>query len=349
LLSEGTADVQRVQALEAAGAEVLLAAAPGWKETEIATAVALAEERWGGLDGAIHAAGVAGERTFLPIAATGMEEAAWHFQPKAHGLLALDRALAGRRLDFRVAVSSLAAVVGGVGYAAYAASNLFVDAFVQSCAGRGDAAWLGIHWDAWGQEGAPLGEAAVTPLAAGLAPLAMTPAEGGEVFRRILAAATGEQVTVSTAALPERIAQAQQRAESRALAAGSAAGAERHPRPALATPFAVPETELEQAIAEVWRRILGFAEVGANDNFFEIGGDSFIAVRMASELQQALAREIPVAKLYQGLTIRALAQLLAPEAGAARERLAEHLAERRESMDRRQEFLAGRRAARRAT
>ena len=48
--------------------------------------------------------------------------------------------------------------------------------------------------------------------------------------------------------------------------------------------------------------------------------------------------DIPVAKLYQGLTIRTLAALLAEGDGGAEERLAAQLHERKESMDRRKEF-----------
>ncbi|HEV7516875.1 MAG TPA: hypothetical protein VGR07_11295, partial [Thermoanaerobaculia bacterium] len=65
------------------------------------------------------------------------------------------------------------------------------------------------------------------------------------------------------------------------------------------------------------------------------------------ELKQALAREIPVAKLYQGLTIRALAALLA-EGEGEEERLAAQLALRQESMGRRKEFQERRRSARRS-
>jgi phthiocerol/phenolphthiocerol synthesis type-I polyketide synthase E len=365
LLVEGAPDSERqarqVGLLEAAGAEVLVATARGWEEAGIAAGIERALARWGTLDGAIHAAGAAGERTFLPLAETGPEEAAWHFVPKVHGLYALHRALAGRRLDFRVAVSSLASVLGGVGSAAYAAANLVVDAFVEDRGGDGEAAgtaWMGIQWDAWRQDDAAPGEVAIevggAALSASLAELAMTPAEGGEAFRRILAAAPFELVTISTGSLAERIGQARSRAESRGMAGtaaaaavgGSLGGAELHARPVLPTPYVAPETELEQAIAEVWRRTLGFAQLGVNDNFFEIGGDSFLAVRLASELKQALAMEIPVAKLYQGLTIRALAALLAP-VESPEERLAHHLAERRETMGRRKEFLESRRSGKR--
>jgi acyl carrier protein len=190
----------------------------------------------------------------------------------------------------------------------------------------------------------------VTAMSAGLAELALSPAEGGEAFRRILSAATAEQVVISTGDIDQRIAAAGRRAEGRrrgqASQAGEAAHAQ-HARPALETPYTAPESELERSIAAVWQRTLGFERVGVHDNFFELGGDSFIAVRMASELKQALAREIPVAKLYQGLTIRALAALLA-EGEGEEERLAAQLALRKESMGRRKEFQERRRSARRS-
>src|SRR5262249_48855422 len=152
------------------------------------------------------------------------------------------------------AVSSLAAVLGGIGYAAYAAANLFVDAFVDDRSRDGEESWLGIQWDAWSLDDAPLGEGQVTALSAGLARLAVTPADGGEALRRRLAAATAELVTLSTADLEQRMAQALTRAAAREVATT----AERHARPALPTPYVAPETELEAAIAEVWQRTFGF-------------------------------------------------------------------------------------------
>jgi phthiocerol/phenolphthiocerol synthesis type-I polyketide synthase E len=344
---------RRRRELEAAGAEVALMTVDWSDPAAIAHAVAEGIERFGALHGAIHAAGIVGERTFLPLSETGPAERAWHFAPKAHALYALDEALAGRALDFRIAASSLAAVLGGLGYAAYAGANLFLDAFVQERA-RGATPWIGISWDAWQLGDAPLGEVEVTAMSAGLAELALAPAEGGEAFRRILAAATAEQVVISTGDLAARIAAAGRRAAARrgqetatADAADTAdTAAAQHSRPPLAVPYAGPETELERAIAAVWQRTLGFDRVGVDDNFFELGGDSFIAVRMASELKAALAMDIPVAKLYQGLTVRALAALLA-SGESAEERLAAQLALRKESMDRRKEFQERRRSAKR--
>lgn len=89
---------------------------------------------------------------------------------------------------------------------------------------------------------------------------------------------------------------------------------------------------------------MGFAELGVHDNLFELGGDSLIAVQAVSRLQDELGAPLQVAKLYQGLTIRALAGLLAQDDGAAAGELAAHFEQRRQSMDRRRELLERRRA-----
>jgi len=338
----------RVRALEAAGAEVLVVSADLGDPAAMAWAVEQGLARFGELHGAVHAASVVGERTFRPVAETGPEEAAWHFMPRAGGLLALDAALRehqiGVRLDFRLALSSLAAVLGGMGYAAYAAANLFVDAFAQASAGREDGGWLAVGLDLW-DLGGEAGEPDASAVSSDLARLAMTREEGGEVLRRVLAASTCEHVVVSTSDLGLRRAAAARRTEARRGRAGThAAGL--HPRPQIQTPYAAPDGEIEERIAAVWRESLGFADVGIDDNFFELGGDSFIAVRVAARLREALAVDLPVAQLYQHLTVRSLAGLLSQAAGQASAERAAQLDERRESMDRRKELLKRRRERR---
>ena len=184
-----------------------------------------------------------------------------------------------------------------------------------------------------------------------LAALAMGPREGEEAFRRAAALHGVDLVLVSTADLPARLERARRRAgalQERAGAAAVEGAAAQHPRPSLATPYAAPESDLERRIAEVWKRTLGFAQIGVHDNFFELGGDSFVAVQVVSRLQDELGIELPVAKLYQGLTVRSLAALLAEDAAAAGEQRAALLAERRESMGRRRELFEQRRSSKKS-
>jgi acyl transferase domain-containing protein len=336
----------RIAALRAAGAEVLELPADLADETAVTVAVVEAEARLGEIHGVIHAAGTAGERTFRLLSELGREECAWHFAPRIHGLLALDKALAGRRLDFCLALSSLGAVLGGVAYGAYAAANLFLDAFVEErrrAAGPGEPAWVALDWDLWAFEH----EAEqITEVRGDLAGLAMTPREGEEALALALRRLGPgiERLLVSTADLPARVAERRRRTAALRLPAAARGPLQTlHPRP-LETPYTAPETEIERRIAEVWQQTLGFASIGVHDNFFELGGDSFIAIQVVARLNAALGVELPVAKLYQGLTIRTLAALVAQDESAAAAHLTAQLAERRESMGRRKELLAARRA-----
>ncbi|MES1243433.1 MAG: SDR family NAD(P)-dependent oxidoreductase [Acidobacteriota bacterium] len=335
----------RVRDLEALGAEVLLLAADLADAGSLRDAVGQAEARFGALHGAIHAAGTAGERTFRLLRELDREACGWHFRPKVHALFALEAALAGHGLDFVAVVSSLATVLGGVAYAAYTAANLAEDAFVHEHnrrAGPGETPWLSLGWDVWQLEAE---EEQITAVRDDLAGLAMTPREGEEAFRRAVAAPGLGAVLVSTADLAARISTAGRRIGA---LQERAAPATLHPRPQIQTAFAAPETDLERRIAEVWKRTLGFEQIGAHDNFFELGGDSFLAVQVVSRLQEELEVELPVARLYQGLTVRSLAALLALDEAAAAERRSEQLEERRESMGRRREFLERRRSNRKS-
>jgi phthiocerol/phenolphthiocerol synthesis type-I polyketide synthase E len=341
---EAGVDQARVRALEELGAEVLVVPCVPGDEAAAREAVARAEERFGAVHGLIHAAGTQGERTFRLIRELDREACGWHFRPKAHAVYALENALAGRDLDLCILLSSLATELGGVAYAAYTAANCFLDAFAQDRARHGSLPWRSLGWDVWEFEGET---DQITAVRDDLAGLAMSPREGEEAFHRAAAVAGLDRVLVSTTDLTARIEQAGRRIgalRGRATAAPAAG----HPRPNLPVPYVAPASDLERRIAEVWKRTLGFEQIGVQDNFFELGGDSFVAVQVVSRLQDELGIELPVARLYQGLTVRSLAALLEQDRSAVVEQLAVQLEERRESMSRRREFMERRRTTRKS-
>jgi hypothetical protein len=81
-------------------------------------------------------------------------------------------------------------------------------------------------------------------------------------------------------------------------------------RPALAEPYAPPANPLEAAIAGLWQEQLGIDPVGVEDNFFELGGTSIAGVKIIALLKDWLRQDIPTVSLYEGPTVRALAQVL---------------------------------------
>jgi acyl transferase domain-containing protein len=87
----------------------------------------------------------------------------------------------------------------------------------------------------------------------------------------------------------------------------------RHPRPDLKTPYASPRDEFERRIVRLWEETLGVDRVGVNDNFFDLGGNSLIALELIAALKRELGFDVSVAAMYEVLTVRALVALIAPQ------------------------------------
>ncbi|PPJ04991.1 non-ribosomal peptide synthetase [Nocardia cyriacigeorgica] len=90
------------------------------------------------------------------------------------------------------------------------------------------------------------------------------------------------------------------------------------PEPQLQTRvFRAPSGPLEQAVAEVFGELLGTGEpVGADDDFFELGGNSLIATRVAARLGEAVGARVPARLIFEAPTVAGLAGKLEPLKGA---------------------------------
>ena len=91
--------------------------------------------------------------------------------------------------------------------------------------------------------------------------------------------------------------------DRKALAAANDEGPAKSKGPA-------PQTPTEKAVAAVWSELLSLPRVGVQDNFFTVGGDSLLALQLASRLKQRFAVDIPLHDLLQAPTIAAQAVLL---------------------------------------
>jgi thioesterase domain-containing protein/acyl carrier protein len=78
-------------------------------------------------------------------------------------------------------------------------------------------------------------------------------------------------------------------------------------RPALETPFREPAGEVEAAAASAFREVLGLERVGADDDFFDLGGDSLSAVELLTALGRTLGAELSAADLLEAPTPAGLA------------------------------------------
>jgi amino acid adenylation domain-containing protein len=74
--------------------------------------------------------------------------------------------------------------------------------------------------------------------------------------------------------------------------------------------LAVPFSPLESQIAEIWKELFGVDTIGVRHDFFELGGDSVLAVRMMDRIEQSLGTRLPLTSLYSAATVEKLAQVL---------------------------------------
>ncbi|MBL8729267.1 MAG: LLM class flavin-dependent oxidoreductase [Planctomycetes bacterium] len=75
-------------------------------------------------------------------------------------------------------------------------------------------------------------------------------------------------------------------------------------------PVAQAQDATEDAILSIWKQALGTDDVGVEDNFFDSGGHSILAVRVHREIVQRLGVELQVTDLFRFTTVRALARHL---------------------------------------
>ena len=78
-------------------------------------------------------------------------------------------------------------------------------------------------------------------------------------------------------------------------------------RPGREETFAAPETPAEEALAEIWREVLGLRHIGRHDNFFALGGHSLLMTQVLSRVREAFQAELPMRRFFEGPTISALA------------------------------------------
>jgi amino acid adenylation domain-containing protein len=77
---------------------------------------------------------------------------------------------------------------------------------------------------------------------------------------------------------------------------------------ALSTTFAAPRNSVEDQMVQIWAQLLQLDRVGIHDNFFELGGHSILAIQTISQIQTALAVQLPLRHLFERPTIAQLAE-----------------------------------------
>ncbi len=83
-----------------------------------------------------------------------------------------------------------------------------------------------------------------------------------------------------------------------------------HITPTLRAQHVAPRTDTEKQLAAIWSAVLGIEDVGAHDNFFDIGGHSLTGIQLLTRVEQHFGKVIPLKNLFIAPTVALMAELI---------------------------------------
>jgi acyl carrier protein len=74
--------------------------------------------------------------------------------------------------------------------------------------------------------------------------------------------------------------------------------------------YIAPGSNIEMQIAEIYAQVLRLERIGVTDDFFELGGDSLLAMRAMNRVQELIGRQLPLVLIFEAPTIAQLVEVL---------------------------------------
>lgn len=298
--------IREIQSLESAGARVLVAEGDVSCIKDMQRVVRLGIREFGGLDGVIHAAGIAGAGA---LHQKSRESISRVLAPKVMGTWVTHEACKTQDLDFFVCCSSIASVIAPAGWYEYCAANAFQDAFCEAHDGTTATRFLSINWDRWSGIGmaanlpssrSGYGDRALDPRSA------ISPEQGVEVFKRVMSNPSSRWVISTSHLEPHQFGNLVAGAPSRLNSGDNRSAHGGGNAPVIGD----AGTMIEARLGAIWKDLLGIESVQTSDDFFELGGDSLLALDLHTRMEAQFGRVPAVRDLISAPTLGAMVQLL---------------------------------------
>ncbi|MEH1835440.1 MAG: SDR family NAD(P)-dependent oxidoreductase [Nostoc sp.] len=276
---------------------------------QLEQAIAHAEQKFGQLHGVFYSTPMSNEHSMALLPQLTPHHWDYNYRTKVEGLFALAKVISDKPLDFCVLQSSLSSVLGGLGLAAYAAANAVIDMFAMQQNQTSTFPWISINWDACRDDAFEINSG----FGANLAALALTPQEVWDATCRVVNLGLPESVVVSKSSLHKRLEQWVTSKTPNATKTESSTDTA-HTRPKLANEYIPPNSEIEEAIAQIWQELLGITPIGIHDNFFDLGGHSLLAIQAISRLRDRFGIELSMRSLLEEApTVASIAVVIASQ------------------------------------
>ncbi len=247
------------------------------------------EEQLGSITGVVHAAGLA-HGIMKPIQDVGERDFLDQYQTKVIALHALDKVLTNRKIDFCILTSTLASVLGGLGFSAYAAANAYMDAFAKQKNLHGNEQWMAINWDRWDFSADEVASSGLSVI------------EGIKTLEYALTFSDIPQLLFSKRDISVI-------AESNEEAVDVIGKSVDLSSRVLENEYVAARNDVERDLVKIWQDLLGVETIGVHDNLFALGGHSLLAIQLISKMKNA-GYEILVRELIDTPTIAGVSETL---------------------------------------
>ncbi|PQP85021.1 hypothetical protein C0Q44_11140 [Paenibacillus sp. PCH8] len=312
--------IQGIRDIEDMGAFVEIYSADISKKEEITPIIEDLRRRHGNIRGVIHGAGIG--RSDLLIHRTD-DQFRSIFNPKVRGTRILDELTQEDKLDFFILFSSVATMFSGAVQGDYTAANAYLDAYGEYRNKLGRRTHV-VNWTTWKETGMaleggftidtifktlPTGQAieGLEEMLLNRVPRALVGYlnyENGGVF---LLEKSGVLLSpILTAQLDVHKEKKKQEKAAKARAAVAHSSGEVSLIGSLNHEF----SDTEKSVAECCRKILGFDQIDIHDNFFELGADSILLMKIQGEIERIFPDSISVTDLFEYSNVHHLARFI---------------------------------------
>jgi len=316
---EGTKLCKKIRALmeiESMGARVVCHSADVTNPEEIESLIKGLRAKFGRINGVIHSAGLPGDGFIIRKSEKVFREV---LAPKVVGTWLLNKTTEEDKLDFFVMFSSVATLFGGSGQGDYTAANSYMDSF-SAYRNRLCGRTLTINWPAWKETGMAVDFGVNKDLLFN----ALGTADAIQGFKKIFnseitKAVIGEinfssGIFLNQDSMPIQISDEIKTKidnKRKKLKYHSKDVAGKHTENILIKGKEHNDyTEIERKLAFIWAESLGLSEINIYDDFYSMGGDSILAIRITNAINNFSHKKINISDLFDYLTIDKLAMHL---------------------------------------
>lgn len=279
--------ILRLQELQGCNGQVVYFNCNIADRSELSIVLKKSRENFVKIDGVFHTAGVIGDDAIRLLSQCSAEDFQIQFESKLHGIVALHKELKDEP-DFCLVTSSLSAILGGLGFSAYASANAFMNYYIKNIRSKGGKTnWVSLNLD-----GLNLDDSDTELINAD---------EIIELLYKALTVRGMSEITVSTTDLIPRLR------DWVFKSAGSDSVSEQIKENELVQAhFSENEPfSLEDKLMALWNSFFG-EEVGVKDDFFELGADSLKALNMIRLIQRKLSIQLSVDEFFKNPSISKL-------------------------------------------